>query len=113
MDNDHHEQEHFSLMGMMLHPDPPEDEQIEELIRHANKEFSLAHRNIEDGFKRARSNLERAHIWNDLGTAWLSAISRVVRHWSMQDQGLQPSATTTADYEMLERFLLPELEGKA
>jgi hypothetical protein len=98
-------------MGEMLDPDLPEDEQIEELMRHANKEFSMAHRNIQDGFKCER-NLERAHIWNDLGTAWFSAISRVVRHWEMQDQGLQPSATASADYEMLKRSLVPDLEGK-
>jgi hypothetical protein len=35
------EQTHFSLMGELLDPDIPPDEQVAALLNHADKEFSL------------------------------------------------------------------------
>jgi hypothetical protein len=108
MDNDHHEQEHFSLMGEILDPDIPPDEQIAALLQHANKEFSLAHSNIQMGFDLAAGNLARARIWNDLGTAWLFTVNRVITRWSMEDDGTGPLPEDAADLEILKRSLLPQ-----
>ena len=36
-------QEHFSLMGECLDPELPEEEQIAELLQHAERELRLTH----------------------------------------------------------------------
>jgi hypothetical protein len=58
-----HEQEHYSLMGEFLDRDLSESQQIEELLRHADKELSVTVRlHAADAFKRASGNLQRVFL---------------------------------------------------
>src|SRR5690348_11351564 len=92
-------QEHFSLAGEFLDPELPEDDQIKELLRHAEKELSLAvelqaHR----AFQYAGQSVKRAHQLNDLCTGMLSAYSRLTTKWEFEDRDQEFSATEHAEY---------------
>ena len=104
-------QEHFSLMGECLDPELPEEEQIEDLLRHAEQELHLTVRlQAREAFQYARHSVERAHLLNDLCTAMQSAFSRLSMKWHCEDRGKEFNVTEHAEYlAALTTALLPPL----
>jgi hypothetical protein len=104
-------QEHFSLMGELLDPELPEDDQIKELLRHAEKELNLAVKlQARWAFQYAGQSVKRAHLLNDLCTGMLSAYSRLTTKWEFEDRDQEFSATEHAEYlALLMTALLPPL----
>jgi hypothetical protein len=104
-------QEHFSLMGKCLDPKLPEEVQIDDLLRHAEKELALTVKlQARQAFKYARQSVERADLLNDLCTALLSAFSRLPHKWQSEDRGKEFNDTEPAEYlAALTTALLPPL----
>jgi hypothetical protein len=87
-------QEHFSLAGELLDAELPEDDQIKELLRHAEKELSLAVKlQAHRAFQYAGQSVKRAHLLNDLCTGTLSAYSGLTTKWEFEDRDQEFSAT--------------------
>jgi hypothetical protein len=86
------DQKYFSLMAETLDPALPEDEKINALLAHAEKEFGLTIRVAQKLIENtAANNLLRAYVLNDVLTGTLSAIQRIHSEWIMQDQKMEPS----------------------
>jgi hypothetical protein len=104
-------QKHFSLMGEFLDTELPEEERIAELLRHAEKELSLAVKlQTQVAFRYARHSVERAHLLNDLCTGMQSAFSRLTTKWGLEDGGKEFNPTEPAEYlALLTAALLPPL----
>jgi hypothetical protein len=102
-------QEHFSLMGECL--DLPEEEQIDELLGHAEKELSLIVKlQAREAFPLARASVKRAHLLNDLCTAMQTAFSRLSFKWHFEDRGEECPISEDAEYlAALTTALLPPL----
>ena len=104
-------QKHFSLMGECLDPELPEEEQIENLLRHSEKELSLTVKlSARAAFRLARASVKRAHLLNDLCTGMLSAFNRLRDRWEAEDRDQQCDTAEHAEYlALLAKALLPPL----
>jgi hypothetical protein len=104
-------QEHFSLAGALLDPELSQNDQIKELLRHAEKELSLTVKlQARRAFRYAGQSVKRAHLLNDLCTGMLSAYSRLTTKWEFEDRDQEFSATEHAEYlALLTTALVPPL----
>jgi hypothetical protein len=104
-------QKHFSLMGECLDHELPEEEQIEDLLRHAEKELSLSVKlSARAAFRLARASAKRAHVLNDLCTGVLEAFCRLREAWELEDRGEECNTAEHAEYlALLATALLPPL----
>src|SRR5262252_4060490 len=85
-------QTHFSLMGECLDPELPEEEEIDELLRHA---VDLQAHQL---FRQARASVKRAHLLNDLCTGIQSAFSRLWTAWHFEERGEECPCSEHAEY---------------
>jgi 3-methyladenine DNA glycosylase AlkC len=104
-------QEHFSLMGECLDPELPEEEQIDALLEHAEKELSLTVKlQAREAFQYARASVERAHLLNDLCAGIQSAFSRLSIAWLFESGGGECPISEHAEYlAAVTTALLPPL----
>jgi 3-methyladenine DNA glycosylase AlkC len=109
--SDHtHVQEHFSLMGECLDPELPEENQIEALLEHAERELSLTvNLQAPEAFEYARHSVKRAHLLNDFCTAASSAFSRLSIAWLQEDSGKEFKTEHAKYLALLTTALLPPL----
>jgi hypothetical protein len=98
-------------MGECLDPELPDEEQIDALLRHAEKEFSLTVKlQAHEVFRQARISVKRAHLLNDLCTGIQSAFSRLSTAWHFEKRGEECPHSEHVQYlSALTTALLPPL----